>query len=106
MSNNTTAILTFTAADSLESDKHEVIFKGARPSKATVVELGSLYYSAAAEGSDKHMDNLLNTYGPVQVRRALLAFSNVTGRMGHKDVAAAAKVLRAEIKVLPVAKTA
>jgi len=99
MSNNTTAILTFNAADGVE-----IGFKGARPSKASVVEVGFQYYTLASEGTTGAMDQIIDQYGPVLVRRALLAFSNVTAKMGHKDVSAAARVLRSEIKVLPAAK--
>jgi hypothetical protein len=96
MSNTFGTVVEFTPAAGVEVNLH-----AARPSKIAAIEVGEQYYTAASEGNEEFMDALLDECGPVLVRRGLRAFGNTVNRMGHKEVAAAALVLRDEIKAVP-----
>ena len=63
------------------------------------------YYNAAND--DNTLDQMLNEYGPVLIRRSLRAFANYASRTGQSDVSKFAYTLRDDIKVVPAnAKTA
>lgn len=103
MNTNTIATtVSFTAADGVDIELH-----ASRPSKDDAIKLGWLYAETATQ-KESGLDDLLDTFGPVLIRRSLQAFANYSKRNAEfgKDVAAFAMTLRDEIKVVHAAKAA
>jgi hypothetical protein len=76
----------------------EIELNAARPSKSECIVIGMNYFQACE--NDKAMDEMLDTYGPVLVRRSLKAFANYAKRTNQGDVAKFAEGLRDDIKVV------
>lgn len=75
-----------------------LVLNPSRPSKQDALKIGLAYYTAAAEGNERAMDNYLEELGGVLVKRGLKTFANfVLRNEGRKDVANAALELRNEI---------
>lgn len=84
----------------------EVYLAPSKVSKPEALRIGQAFYDAVADDDTKTQDAILNECGPTLVKRSLRTFGNTVLRMGHKDVATAAFMIRDEIKMVRSTKSA
>lgn len=82
----------------------EVYLAPSKVSKPECIRIGEAFYNAVAEDDTKTQDAILDECGPTLLKRSLRAFGNTVNKMGHKDVAQAAFMIRDEIKAVPANK--